>query len=1052
MSEHKRRSFFFGLNKSSSDDQSTPAQQQTRQLPKKTTHPPPAQIHAKNTNPFVTANSSNHRKENGSSFKTFSVVRADSTAQDLRNANNNSNQLQQQQVLRPDLNRSSSSSYTTYTNANVTAKKSMANAPSLPSTAVPIVAPTFTSRASSMSRPPPPPVDMVFVRNVSNKSDKTLTGVPSSLDPATRSSSVYTSTTGNMSPNVEKNLPQFTNQRKASHADRMREFSDASAFSNQSSQLRNPMKNHKRERSQVEIYIDQLDSFMKDEEVKKHAGAYQDDDSENLSAQLEGNRANNPFYDENFKSLNKDQASRTKSKEHNDFSANHSNDENSFDNASVQNDHFSPVKPLYKKDNSGTFSQYVEPFEMEPPFLNSTLSNLALDSPSKDPQNDSFHTAQSNDDSLENESDQLHLSGKHSSLNSARSNDYINNQFSPDNPFAGDNKPLYPEPIRLINTNSSEDYDNHAQENNGFDQYSFDNSIVESQLPRKHESVKEMQNVSIIHSSSDEMLGSERKEQRFRVINQDRPSFYVNHDEDDDEDDVDDGAAGKAYYGHKDAASFTYQQSEHTPPLYYKSSTNSTSSLEYDQDEHESSLLDADSALKTSMHSERADSNIGRNSFISNSSFPAKADSDQKFSNGRPRLHTQQISTASFKFPSHGTTEDHEINGETSETTSSLLPHDTPKSAQQSKYKPFVETERNPHLVDQESFSSDHYVPAIPETPIAPQIPESVLSSSSGDTSGQLDSSNLSPVTRSATLTTGALRDTGGKISLVSEYVEELRYKYFPTANVVQPPPNLPLSIKSKNTLELPQSSNIKVKIRTSSKQIGIKHGKAKQKLLSLEAPAEEDEYSDVEDPLNISFNGNEGYIPTAEEEEERLILSELPGDEAYNGDDLMAPLRERNKTINSAKNGNARVSRSDSTKSYFTKNAHRFRSGTLDNSYVPPMGNFGKMGALPQLPSNQAIPLYKENVITDPVTPTSSNMSGYNKNSLNDDEVMKEIEKTYRKPTNDFGKSGLSNLNTNESKTRTNKHGSLVSADFYHQDLNATGSSLKVANPDHEY
>ncbi|KAL6945140.1 hypothetical protein ACO0QE_002586 [Hanseniaspora vineae] len=798
-----------------------------------------------------------------------------------------------------------------------------------------------------MSRPPPPPVDMVFVRNVSNKSDKTLT----------------------------------------------------------------------------------------EEEEEDHS--------------------RNPFYDDSFRNSNNGDLSWTGS---NDLSASNTNDENFVP---AQNEHFSPVKPLYKKENSGTFSQYTEPFEMEPPFLNSTLSNLALDSPSQDNRNESFHTAPSNDETADTKSEDNHLSFKGSLTELDHTSDFINSGPSPDNPFAGDNKPLYPEPIRLINTNSSEEYETHAHESNNLDQYSFDNSIVEGQIPRKHESVKEMQNVSIMHSSSDDLLGSKRKEQRFRVINQDRPSFYVNHDdedgdEDEDEDEDENDAPRTGYFTHEDVHSFNYENSEQTPPLYYKSPTDSTSSMGYDHDEHESSLLDANSALKTPMHTERANSNFGRNSFASSSSFPAKTESDQ---NGRPRLHTQQISSASFKFPIHANTEDHEVIGGTSETTSSSLPHSTPGSVPQSKFKSFDEAEGNSHLGnDQQPYFNSYYVSGIPETPVATQVPESILSGSSGGTSGgvPLDNNNLSPVTRSATLTTGALRDTGGKISLVSEYVEELRYKYFPTANVVQPPPNLPLSIKSKNTLELPQSSNIKVKIRTSSKQIGIKHGKAKQKLLSLEAPAEEDEYSDAEDPLNLSFNGNEGYIPTAEEEEERLILSELPGDEAYNGDDLMAPLRERHKTtVSGAKNGNAknRVSRSDSTKSYFTKNAHRFRSGTLDNSYVPPMGNIGNMGTLPQLPSNQAIPLYKGNVITDPVTPTSSNMSGYNKNTMNDEEVMREIEQTYKKPTNnDHGKWGSSNTNTKKSRSRTDKHGSLVSADFYHQDLINTGSSLKVANPDHEY
>lgn len=48
----------------------------------------------------------------------------------------------------------------------------------------------------------------------------------------------------------------------------------------------------------------------------------------------------------------------------------------------------------------------------------------------------------------------------------------------------------------------------------------------------------------------------------------------------------------------------------------------------------------------------------------------------------------------------------------------------------------------------------------------------------------------------------------------------------------------MPVALKQKNNLIQPK--NIKVKLRTSSKQIGIKHGKVKQKLLALETRNEE--------------------------------------------------------------------------------------------------------------------------------------------------------------------------------------------------------------------
>lgn len=189
---------------------------------------------------------------------------------------------------------------------------------------------------------------------------------------------------------------------------------------------------------------------------------------------------------------------------------------------------------------------------------------------------------------------------------------------------------------------------------------------------------------------------------------------------------------------------------------------------------------------------------------------------------------------------------------------------------------------------------------------------------------------------------------------LVSSYVEELRLKYFPTSNSLQPPPNLPIALKTKNNLERPQ--NIKVRIRTSSKQIGIKHGKAKQKLLSLETTNEEDEesvdtilgkavtnakadHTKEFQELFVKENGKGNNSPNSEDQS---ILEDIPGDEAYDSDDLMAPLRERGDDFTGRKlnesetirSSGKRPGRSDTVTSYFTRNASRLRSGTLDGDY----------------------------------------------------------------------------------------------------------------------
>ncbi|CEP62033.1 uncharacterized protein LALA0_S04e06216g [Lachancea lanzarotensis] len=219
---------------------------------------------------------------------------------------------------------------------------------------------------------------------------------------------------------------------------------------------------------------------------------------------------------------------------------------------------------------------------------------------------------------------------------------------------------------------------------------------------------------------------------------------------------------------------------------------------------------------------------------------------------------------------------------------------------------------------------------------------------------------------------------TDKSVKLVSGYVEELRLKYFPTSNSLQPPPNLPFVLKTKNSLEQPQ--NIKVKIRTSSKQIGIKHGKAKQKLLSLETAKEEEETDsamnlhgkdlsvstevdhtqEFHDLLNKStsganllyegsqaFNGENENPYDAESDD--LYLRNIPGDEAYDSDDVMAPLRDRGEHSgplrfanvheggrNQVGRANGRVNRSDTVTSYYTRqNINRARSGTLDTNYV---------------------------------------------------------------------------------------------------------------------
>ncbi|AEY94946.1 FABL113Wp [Eremothecium gossypii FDAG1] len=164
-------------------------------------------------------------------------------------------------------------------------------------------------------------------------------------------------------------------------------------------------------------------------------------------------------------------------------------------------------------------------------------------------------------------------------------------------------------------------------------------------------------------------------------------------------------------------------------------------------------------------------------------------------------------------------------------------------------------------------------------------------------------------------------------VRLVSSYVEELRLKYFPTSNSLQPPPSLPIALKTRNNLELPQ--NIKVRIRTSSKQIGIKHGKAKQKLLSLETANEDEEEQDIKVDHTKEFRALLGRERSADAPGAVL---EPPDDEVYGVNDLMAPLHDP--MDDSFLRSGYKLKRSDTVTSYFTKNIARLRSGTLEQEY----------------------------------------------------------------------------------------------------------------------
>ncbi len=241
-------------------------------------------------------------------------------------------------------------------------------------------------------------------------------------------------------------------------------------------------------------------------------------------------------------------------------------------------------------------------------------------------------------------------------------------------------------------------------------------------------------------------------------------------------------------------------------------------------------------------------------------------------------------------------------------------------------------------------------------------------------------------------------------VRLISSYVEELRLLYFPTSNSLQLPPDLPYALKNKNSLEQPQ--NIKVTIRTSTRQVGIKHGKAKQKLLTLETTNEEDEEENGE--LSGLNNKSESTkvdhtkeFHTLFKKDEKIseadqdILDDIPGDEAYDSDDLMAPLRENPNQRVHDNVSQTRLKRTDTVASYFTRNAARIRSGTLDGSYVP------------QLPLDTIKYETNDDLIPTPITPVFADKDQLAKNTHSHHSGPPKVAKDdgdYELDATDFG------------------------------------------------
>ena len=214
---------------------------------------------------------------------------------------------------------------------------------------------------------------------------------------------------------------------------------------------------------------------------------------------------------------------------------------------------------------------------------------------------------------------------------------------------------------------------------------------------------------------------------------------------------------------------------------------------------------------------------------------------------------------------------------------------------------------------------------------VNPMVSEDGLNSINDTNAIKSPTTPSSKSTRSETSVTAKSLKPEKPSRLVSSYVEELRLKYCKTSNFLEAPPNLPASLKQKNNLIQPK--NIRVAIRTSSKQVGIKHGRVKQKLLTLETNTDDNKSLGSSNISSIDHTkefhkllGKEDALQEEDENNSEEYLNEIPGDEAYDSEDCMAPLREKRGT---SSNGN--VTRSNTTVSYYTRLQNRPRSGTVD-------------------------------------------------------------------------------------------------------------------------
>lgn len=157
-----------------------------------------------------------------------------------------------------------------------------------------------------------------------------------------------------------------------------------------------------------------------------------------------------------------------------------------------------------------------------------------------------------------------------------------------------------------------------------------------------------------------------------------------------------------------------------------------------------------------------------------------------------------------------------------------------------------------------------------------------------------------------------------------SLYVTKLLHKY-PTSNKTHFNLSLPLNLKSNPVEDINAKTTV---VKQQRKSKNIKHKTPKKKLLSNEEPTVIELMQSNRSGLKVHNRDNSAHNPFLGDidEEERLILQSLPGSEGYQKNSLLKNNFETKGDL-LKKNRN----RSDTTKSYYTRNVNRLRTETID-------------------------------------------------------------------------------------------------------------------------